>query len=187
VRSRLLSIPIVKQLLTATLTTLVLHAAASSAEGQNRLPLTVAVAAGVSVDIEDGKDIPNVAALLAARATVGIWPFLLIEPSVTYAAATASTVTSLLPECGVHIVAPRGSVRPYVGAGIGRELVLNARGVASDRWTRHVAAGIRVSSGRQWEIGVDLRVRGAPSVHPQSMDKTWFDLTLSVGRRLSPP
>ena len=64
----------------------------------------------------------------------------------------------VFPEVMLQLQVPRGSLRPYLGAGAG--LAFSSAGDFSETdWTLAGAGGLRIAAGSAWSIRGELRIR----------------------------
>lgn len=74
-----------------------------------------------------------------------------------YEAQSGRHVSFLLPEAGLQAQLPLGPVRPYLGGGVGRTLVVEGPG--RDELTLHAALGARIDLPGSWSLRPEFRVR----------------------------
>ena len=103
-------------------------------------------------------------------------PALVVEPSLTYfryRPQFGSNVTYLFPELSLQLMVPRGPIRPYLGTGAGRSIVLSRPG---DHLSLHAILGLRVPITHSWMARGELRAR-SPYQWGASMVDVMFGAT----------
>jgi len=125
-----------------------------------------------SYDLSGVGTAPAVALELAWQWT----PAVVIEPGLTYFRYDpqfGSKITHLFPELSLQFMVPRGPIRPYLGAGAGRSVVLNRPG---DHLSVHATVGARVPVTSNWMARGEVRAR-SPHQWGASMVDIMFGLT----------
>lgn len=74
-----------------------------------------------------------------------------------YRSQVGDHVSHLMPEVGLRAAAEVGSVRPYLGVGLGPSLVVEGPG--GTELTLHGAAGARVPLSAEWALRPEARIR----------------------------
>jgi hypothetical protein len=119
------------------------------------------------------------AAKLGVTSRLGRGVFL-IEPSIGYFAYTTQfggRSQWIFPELGVEAEAPLGSLRPYLGTGIGAGFETRA-GPNQVEFTMHAAAGLRLRLGGSWGARAEARLR---SVDPFAGNTTDIGFGITRG------
>jgi hypothetical protein len=119
------------------------------------------------------------AAKLGVTSRLGRGVFL-IEPSIGYFAYTTQfggRSQWIFPELGVEAEARLGSLRPYLGTGIGAGFETRA-GPNQVEFTMHAAAGLRLRFGGPWGARAEARLR---SVDPFAGNTTDIGLGITRG------
>lgn len=107
---------------------------------------------------------------------------LLVEPNFGYFTYTTQFGTRrhfLFPEVGVQIQAWLGSLRPYLGAGIGAGIDTKG-GPSQLDLTLHAATGVRVQLSGLWGVRLEARLR---AVDPFRGNTTNFGVGVTRGLR----
>ena len=149
--------------------------AVSAVPGSSQQPSRWAVsllAGPSSYDLSGVGTAPAVAVGLAWQWT----PALVVEPGLTYFRYDpqfGSKITYLFPELSLQLMVPRGPIRPYLGAGAGRSVVLNRPG---DHLSVHATVGARVPVTSNWMARGEVRAR-SPHQWGASMVDIMFGLT----------
>ena len=107
---------------------------------------------------------------------------LLFEPNFgyfTYITQFGSRRHYLFPELGIQLQAWLGSIRPYLGGGIGAGIDTKG-GPSQFDFTMHAAAGVRIHLFGSWGARFEIRAR---AVEPFRGSTTNFGLGLTRGQR----
>lgn len=126
-------------------------------------------------------DLSGVGTTFAAAVHFG-WQWkraLVIEPGITYfhyEEQFGRQTTILFPELSVQAMVPGGLMRPYIGIGAGRSVVLQS---PADHLSLHAVPGLRVPVGQAWGLRGELRVRS-----PHQWGAVTADYMFGLSRRL---
>lgn len=134
-----------------------LVASSDAISGQEARPFSVAVLVGPTTYDLSGT---GTSLVLAGEFDYVPVTAVVLEAGLTYFGYTAQSgdeVRFLFPEVSVQGQVPIGPVRPYVGGGVGRSIVI--AGGRDNQLTLHVVGGLQVQLNSTWGMRGELRVR----------------------------
>lgn len=117
--------------------------------------------------------------VLAARFAIPMGAYGIAEPGITFLRwrpIIGTKITYLIPELSFQMQGYVGSLRPYIGAGIGYSTPSRgALAVTENFLALHAAGGVRLYLSRRWGLRAEVRAR---SIDPWS--GTTIDMTLGI-------